>query len=383
MPPQTENLLATPDPIRELPIAPRRVVSGPGAVAQVGAIARSLGHQALIVGGLHSYPAVQDPLEASLAAAGVRFVATRYGQDCCEPELDRMLAIARVESCSLVIGTGGGKALDAAKLVAHRAGLPVITVPTSAATCAAWTALSNVYSPSGTWLYGVPLPTGPDAIVVDHALIAAAPPRLLASGIADALAKWVESSASVDPLAADAMTLAALEMARFIYERLISVGPTAYEQALRAEPGHELCQAIDCAVQLAGTVGGLGGSRCRSVAAHAVANALTTMPGHQNAWHGEKVAFGILVQRLMQGFSLAAVSELARYFAALGLNVSLRGQGVREDEQAIALIAQSTVRPESSVHLLPGRVDAPRVASALAQANDLARAALHPPVSPL
>lgn len=370
----TEDFLASGDPTRALLVSPAVVVVGSGAVERLGAIASGLGRRALVIGGSTSYPAARSALEASLQAANLPFEVARYGQDCCEPDLDRLAAMLRDSASDVVVGVGGGKALDAAKLVAHRAGVPVVTVPTSAATCAAWTALSNVYSPSGTWLYGVPLPTNPDAVIVDHALVASAPPRLLAAGIADSMAKWVESSASVDAEHADAMTLAALEMARFIFERLRQVGEVAHEQAACRQGGLELAQAIDANVQLAGTVGGMGGARCRSVVAHAVCNALTNEPGHEASLHGEKVAFGIVVQRMLQGFSDDQLTELVRFFVAIGVPLTLRGLGVAADAYSIERIAHATVRPGSSAHLLPGGVQAPQVAEAIRRADALGRA---------
>ena len=51
----------------------------------------------------------------------------------------------------MIFGMGGGKALDTAKGAAERAGLPVFTFPTIAATCAATTALSVVYREDGNF----------------------------------------------------------------------------------------------------------------------------------------------------------------------------------------------------------------------------------------
>lgn len=371
-----EDFSAAAEPVRQLVVSPTVVINGEGAVARVGELASKIGRKALVIGGSASYPVVKERIEASLREAGVAFEVTTYGRDCCEQDQALLSELIRTCGAQVIVGAGGGKAMDAAKLAAHRAGLPVINVPTSAATCAAWTALSNVYSSEGTWLYGVPLPTNPYAVVVDYGVVATAPARLLASGIADTLAKWVESSASVDVAQADAMTLSAVEMARFLFDRLMAVGEEAYAQAQRQAPGPELRAAIDANIQLAGTVGGLGGARCRSVAAHAVCNALTAMPGHGVSWHGEKVAFGIVVQRILQGFSIDAIAELISYFAAIGVPVTLAQLGVSDDAEAIEAIAQGTVREGSSAHLLPGGVDAARVAAALRRADALGKAQL-------
>lgn len=371
-----EDFSAAAEPVRQLVVSPTVVINGEGALARVGELAAGIGSRALVIGGPVSYPAVRDGIERSLRAAGVAFEVATYGRDCCESDQDRLSELIRACGAEVVVGAGGGKAMDAAKLAGYRAGVPVINVPTSAATCAAWTALSNVYSSEGTWLYGVPLPTNPYAVVVDYAVVATAPARLLASGIADTLAKWVESSASVDASLADAMTLSAVEMARFLYERLMAVGEEAYAQAQRSAPGPELRAAIDANIQLAGTVGGLGGARCRSVVAHAVCNALTALPGHGVSWHGEKVAFGIVVQRILQGFSLDETSRLITYFAAIGVPVTLQGLGVADDAAAIEAIAEGTVREGSSAHLLPGGVDAARVMAAVRQADALGKAQL-------
>lgn len=358
-------------PVRQLPIAPTRVINGIGALDGLGARVRAYGQKALVVAGSQGFASCRDAVSASLERDGVTWQLGTLLHDCCDEDL-ALLADAFPDA-EVIVGIGGGKVMDASKLLAHRRGLPVLTVPTAAATCAAWTALSNVYSPEGQWRYGVPLPTGPAEVLVDYAVIARAPARLLASGIADTLAKWIESSASVDPSQADAMTLAALQMARFLYDRLLAIGPEAIRQAQAGEIGPELMQAIDLNVQLAGTVGGLGGARCRSVAAHAVCNGLTQVETRRASWHGEKVGFGIVVQLILQGRPWPEIEALLAFYREIGLPLTLEELGVSADGETLLEAARFACDPRSSIHLLPTPVTPEVVVAAIAEADRLAR----------
>ncbi len=358
-------------PVRQLPISPTRVVNGVGALDDLGSLVRDHGSRALVLTGRHGVASCRDAVAASLDRAEVTWQVVSLAHDCCEEDL--AVLDAGFPDADVVVGIGGGKVMDAAKLLAHRRGLPAVTVPTAAATCAAWTALSNVYTPLGQWRFGVPLPTGPSAVLVDYALIARAPARLLASGIADTLAKWIESSASVDPAQADAMTLAALQMARFLYDRLREIGPAAMAQAHAGTLGPELMQAIDLNVQLAGTVGGLGGARCRSVAAHAVCNGLTQIETRRASWHGEKVAFGIVVQLILQGRPFPEIQELLAFYREIGLPMTLSELGIPAEPEALLTAARFACDPRSSIHLLPTPVTPEVVVAAIAEADRLAR----------
>lgn len=358
-------------PVRQLPISPTRVINGEGALAGLGTLVRDFGSRALVLAGRSGFSTCRDLVSVSLAEAGVSWELATLAHDCCDEDLVPLAN--RVPDASVIVGIGGGKVMDASKLLAQRRGLPVITVPTAAATCAAWTALSNVYTPLGQWRYGVPLPTSPQAVLVDYTLIARAPARLLASGIADTLAKWIESSASVDPERADAMTLAALQMARFLYDRLLAIGPEAVRQAEAGCLGPELVQAIDLNVQLAGTVGGLGGARCRSVAAHAVCNGLTQVETQRASWHGEKVGFGMLVQLILQGRPHPEIARLLEFFRAIKLPLTLSELGVAGDPQTLMAAARFACDPRSSIHLLPTAITPEVVMAAIAEADRLAR----------
>lgn len=364
-----------PPTTKQLVVAPGQVLVGPGALAAAGEVVGRLGRRVLVVTGRASWRAEGEAITAGLADLDVDVY--RYDPDCTPRCAADARARAAAEGRDVVVGVGGGKALDLAKLVADDAGLPVVTIPTSAATCAAWTALGNFYDEAGGFSHGRPLPRPPAAILVDTALIARAPARLLASGLADSLAKWVESSVSVDYAAADAGTRAAWTMARFLFDEIRAWGPEAYADAKAGRLTPAVTRAIEANVCLAGTVGGLGGERCRSVAAHAVANALTTLPyapGGGPSWHGEKVAFGIVTQRLLEGLE-AEARELAAFFASLDVPITLAALGHAGDDAQLDGLAAHICGPRSTAHHLPFPVTPARVRAAIAQADRLGAAA--------
>ncbi len=357
---------ASTSPIFTLSVAPAKVLRGERLLEQAGNAIAHLGKRPLIVGGDRTINTTLPRLQPVLAAQQLDTNTVNYGTDCSEAGLATMRQAVEAHKADLIIGVGGGKALDAAKLLAYQCHLPVVTIPTSAATCAAWTALSNVYSEQGAFLYDVSLENCPDLLLLDYDLIATAPAYTLVAGIGDAIAKWYEASVSSGN-SEQTLIVSAVQQARVLRDILFQKSAAALQA-----PGSAVWkEVVDATVLLAGVIGGLGGAECRTVAAHAVHNGLTHLSVHSSI-HGEKVAFGILVQlrleEMVQGNQLASTSrqQLLKFYTEIGLpqklsDLGLEGVTLKELEQA----AELALAPNSDIHRLPFKVAVEQLMAAM------------------
>lgn len=345
-------------------IAPQRIIRAEHSLSHLGSLIQPYGQRPLVVGGEQSLAILRPYLSA---ISTLEVVNATYGRDCSEASLQTLGQTVTDHHADVILGVGGGKALDAAKLLAHHHHCPVITIPTSAATCAAWTALSNLYSDAGAFQYDVGLPRCPDLLILDYAVIQTAPQRTLVAGIGDALAKWYEASVSSGH-SQETLTIAAVQQARVLRDILFQKSMAAI-----AQPGSdEWRQVVDATVLMAGVVGGLGGAQCRTVAAHAVHNGLTHLSPTRSSLHGEKVAYGILVQlrleELLQHHHLATTArhQLLQFYGEIGLPTTLTDLGMEDVSlRQLQTAAQVACQPDSDLHHLPFTVTPDQLMAAM------------------
>jgi len=339
-----------------LSIAPAKVIRGSQILNQAVSYISRLGNRPLIISGNKTLDIADNYLEL-LESEGLDFVKSSYTPDCSESSLEILRDKAQGHEADVIIGIGGGKALDTAKLLAHQLEIPVVTIPTSAATCAAWTALSNVYSDEGAFLYDVALDSCPDLLILDYDLIQTAPQSTLVAGIGDAIAKWYEASVSSGH-SEQTLIISAVQQARILRDILLQKSVAALQS-----PGSEVWrEVVDATVLLAGVIGGIGGAQCRTVAAHAVHNGLTHVCG-RGSIHGEKVAYGILVQlrleEMLQGNQLAATArqQLLKFYTEIGLPQKLDDLGLGNITlKQLQKAAEFALQPNSDIHRLPFKV---------------------------
>jgi glycerol dehydrogenase-like iron-containing ADH family enzyme len=350
-----------------LAIAPARVLRGENCLTNSGKEIAQLGTRPLVVGGNQTVEVIKPRLEPVLTTVKLTSQFASYSPDCAESSLIRLKKEVQEHSADLIIGVGGGKALDTAKLLAYQCELPIVTIPTSGSTCAAWTALSNIYSETGAFQYDVALNRCPELLILDYGLVRTAPQRTLVAGIGDAIAKWYEASVSSGNSTAT-LVISAVQQARILRDILFQKSAIA----LQKPESEEWREVVDATVLLAGVIGGIGGADCRTVAAHAVHNGLTHLLEAHDILHGEKVAYGILVQlrleEMLQGNQLAASArqQLLQFYIDIGLPKTLEDLGLADITLAqLRQVAAIATKPQSDIHRLPFTVSAEQLTAAM------------------
>ena len=281
--------------------------------------------------------------------------------DCCYEDLLRIKNIILRDKCDSIIAAGGGKVLDAGKYLADSLSIPIITVPLSASTCAGWTSLSNIYTKNGQFIKDVSLRRCPKILVFDHRFIQTAPVRTLASGIADALAKWYESSITSLKIN-DGLVQQAIQISRVLRDQLLIEGESAFK--IYSKDNVSWINIIEACGLTAGLIGGIGGEKCRTAAAHAFHNAITQIISPKKFLHGEIVGVGILLQlkleELKNNNKLAnqSIKQLIVLMKELNLPTKISELDINVFENNnVEKIANFTLRDESEIHFLPFEIN--------------------------
>lgn len=281
---------------------PPRILFGPGTVRRAGEVAREYGRRALVVGGGH--PERAGPLISALEAQGVGFELFSVAAEPTIETVQRGMALARTGNVELVVGFGGGSALDVAKAVAALAPagddprdylevigrgrplperhLPVLAIPTTAGTGSEATRNAVLCVPAAGVKVSLRGPTlMPQAALVDPELAYSLPPAITASTGLDALTQLIEpfTSCRANPLT-DALCRAGLARAARSLRRAWANGrdPEAREDMALASllGGMALANAgLGAAHGLAGPAGGLRpaphGALCAALLPHVMA----------------------------------------------------------------------------------------------------------------
>ncbi len=352
--------------------SPAKYVQGPDALAELARYTEALGSSVLAISTASGIERVGAKIKAGFAESSASVAFEPFNGECSDAEIDRICAAATAAGADVIAGVGGGKVLDTAKAVAYKLGVPVAICPTIASSDAPCSALSVIYTEEGVFDRYLFLPSNPDIVLMDTTVISASPVRLTVSGMGDALATYFEAQASVDSeadtCAGGKATSAALALARLCFETLMADGVKA-KVALEAGC---LTPAVERVIEANTLLSGIGFESCGLAAAHAVHNGMTQLPETHGCYHGEKVAFGTLVQLVLENAPTEKLEEVLGFCMEVGLPVTLEELGVEDtSRERIMAVAKAACAPGDTMGNMPFTVTPTMVCDAILAADAL------------
>lgn len=357
---------------------PGQYLQGPKALLELGSLLRKMGFQRPLtlcdaVVGEKVWPLASG----SMKAAGLEATYIVFPGECTRAAINGLSEQAKATAPDVIIGLGGGKTIDSAKGISLSLDVPVVICPTIASNDAPTSRLIVLYDEMHRVTGVKYLKSNPAAVVVDTEIIAQAPARFFAAGIGDTVSKKFEAaqckaahgnnSFGTPPLDT------ALLLANAAYETLIKHGPAAYRSIANGQLDDEVERVVEGTVLLSGVGFESGGLSL----AHALIRGLTAVPTMAAMLHGELVAFGTLVQLVVEGRDDAEVAELLELLCAVNLPVTFAqlGQAASLSAEEMSTIVSATLTAAYSKNMHPP-LTAGRLEDALVTADATGASAL-------
>jgi len=344
--------------------APGEYVLEKGILNQLEAKLLERGLQkVLIVHGQQSWKAASPYWPTLTKVASTEYI---YNGENSITEIETVARLADEGGFEAIIGVGGGKVLDLAKSAGHLTHQPVILIPTLSSNCSPWTPVSVIYDDSGQFIRFDVHPVSASLVLVEPRILLQGPVDMLIAGIADTLAKWYEADVQITAIENKPIPLEiGYYSAKQCRDVLLKHSEGAVNAARIGILNDDFIKVAEAIIMLGGMVGGFGDHYGRVAGAHAIHNGLTVLEETHHALHGEKVAYGILVQLVLEN-KWNEIHSILPFYKELELPLSLEDLGVQQvTAEKIQQVAAKTVVPEESIHVLPGEITVKTVSTAM------------------
>ena len=159
-------------------------------------------------------------------------------------------------------------------------------------------------------------------------------------------------------------------LARLCYDTLLEDGVKA-----RLAVQNGVCtKAVEHVIEANTYLSGLGFESGGLAGAHAIHNGFTAVPETHSMYHGEKVAFGTLVQLVLENASEEELEEVLGFCEAVGLPTTLRQLGIEQPKaEQLMEVAKLACADSDTLHNMPFEVTPDSVYAAILTADALGR----------
>lgn len=316
---------------------PRLVVVGAGTAGRVGETLQDLelGKKIIVLSGPNVRQILESRFSRSLQQCDFKF-SWELVSSSSFAEVERIARLARDRESDFLIGAGGGRSIDVAKLASFECKTPFVSVPTSASH-------DGISSPFGS-VKGMDRPYSlvakpPIAILADTDLISQAPKKLLVSGCGDLLSKktavkdWELGASRTGEYFGRYSANLALLSANMIMEdakMISSITPDGIRVVVEALISSGVAAGI------------AGSSRPCSGSEHLFSHAMDLVaPG--KGMHGEKCGMGTIMMAKLHGLDYG---EIRKALKTIGAPVQAVEIGATAEDITKALVLARNIRKE-------------------------------------
>jgi glycerol dehydrogenase len=229
-------------------------------------------------------------------------------------------------------------------------GIAVITMPTTASTDAPTSASAVIYKENGEHERLALFDKNPNMVIVDSRIIVNEPVRYLSAGMGDALATWIEGRACAESATPNYVfakkfgglhrTLTGMAIAKESYELLMAKGRSAYLSA----KAMALTETLEDIIEVNILMSGMGFENVGCAGAHSIADGMTVLPEGANTLHGEKVAYGCIVELICENRPAEEIDELIEFCLDVDLPITLKDLQIEPSEENIKTIANASMK---------------------------------------
>ena len=354
---------------------PQKYIQGPGELINLPVLAAQYGNKPFFVIDSGVLSLMYDKLAGAYAEAGKCFEYMSFSGESCRENIDLIKEKAKGSGCDIIVGFGGGKCLDAAKFASSELDWPRIIMPTSASTDAPAAGISVLYTKDGVHIRSEKMRRPTELVLIDSEIIANAPARLFSAGIGDALATYFEAMANDTTEGMNFIGTgyrrcrAGMAIARECYDILMADG----ESALMAVKGHYVTEALENVIEANTLLSGLGFENTGCAGAHGIHSGFSEIESAHAYLHGEKVAFGLLCQLVLENADKKLIDKIVRFLLAVDLPVCLADLNIEASEGNLGIIADHTINHNPLIYNEPIVVNEASVKNAILMADMIGR----------